>query len=463
MKKRVYLALHQDGKGLQMALIQGDKNKYEILELKADDVKPLDIASKINPYTLITGVDSWDIFLREFSFNLRFKREIISVLPFQVESQLPYPLADLILYPIFHRQKKGPTGVTLFALTKAALTAHLERYQKLTLDPDIVSSTCSALYRFARHYFPNHPSLIVYHLGEEKSSLIVVDGGKILLSQTQNFGLSSLSLDAFEKDLERLSGYLKKRAPSADKLLLTGHLTEPTYTLLRKIFGSHFSLVEAPSLELNKYAIPIGLCLDGMKQDEHSIQFRSAEYIPVKQKKKRVQLMKQYLAGSLLLFIVTSLCSYFFLTKMESALFAKLKGSYTPTGELSIEEAVLDYETLLSKNKAPFPFTLTVPKVSDVLLWIANHPLLKNGEIEIKQMRYHLVKYPKLETPGAPYSAQVELTFITKAPREAREFHDALLKGDSFVNTKQPISWKGDKDRYTTSFFLGSVKKGGKQ
>lgn len=456
MKKREYLAIHSEGHELKTALVQGDRDQYEILELHSD-VKPLDITTSA---TLVSGIPAWNIFLREFSFNLNSKREILSVLPFQVESQLPYPLSDLVLYPILHKKKDAQTDVTLFALNKSVLAEHLHFFQSNKMDPSVVSTTCNALQRFAESHVPKHPSLIIYHLGIEKSSAIVISDGKILLSQTQNFGTSTHSLDLFEKDLERFSTYIKKKSPHVTDLLIVGEGSDLHTSLLIKIFSAHFSLINFSDSKLKKYAIPIGLCLDAMKQDSRSVQFRVGDYLPIKKSQQRSKWIKSYLAGSLLLLILTTLGGNFFLNKKEKALFSLLNLHYANEKHLTIEQAVLDYASISSSNKAPFPFALTVPKVSDILVWASNHPKLKesNGEIKINHLHYQLIKYPKLESPSLPYAAQVEMKFTSRSPRLAREFYDALLKGDAIVNGKQQIIWKADNDNYHVTFHVNSVK-----
>lgn len=455
-----YLALHIDGQEWKMALIERDKKHFKIVELDSSIVKLLDILSQKTPCILVTGIDSWHIFLREFSFKLRFKREILSVLPFQIESQLPHPLNELILLPLFHKRKEGSTSVSLFALTKAHLKDHLESLRHLAFDPDIVSSTPSALSRFAAHYFPDHPSLIVYHLGLEKSSYIAISEGNIILSQTQNFGSLSEALGNFEKDLDRLCAYIKKKCPSITEILMTGEASAglPVTALLTKVFSAHFSLLPFPSDDerLKKYAIPLGLCLDAFKQDKQSVQFRVGPFVSEKKVQRRAKWTKSYLAACLCLLLVTSLGGQFYLKKRENHIASLLHSVYPQAKNLSIDEGVLEFESSLSKNKSSFPFALTVPKVSDVLAWAGQHPKLRG--IEMTHLHYVLVKYPKLESPSSPYQAHVELSFKTSSSRLAREFHDALLKGDDIVNAKQEIQWNTDQNNYRTSFYLNPLK-----
>ncbi len=451
-----YIALHLDGNELKRVLIQKDKNNFKILkkETLSSNVKPLDITPKNSSYTLVTGIDSWNLFLREFSFTLRFKRQILSILPFQIESQFPYPQNELILSPIFYKNGANTT-VSLFAVTQEQLKQHLHYFQHLKFDPDLVSSTPHALLRYATHFFKDYPSTIVYHLGQEKSSYIVISEGKILLSQTENFGASSTSLESFEKDLERVCSYIRKKCPSIQKLILTGESYDHL-PFLAKVFSSHFTLLESKE----KYALPIGLCLDALKQDQKSLQLRTGPFIAARRATKRKARIKTYLIAAACLFLFTCIGGQYCLKKKEKEALAEFSAIFPIAKERSLEDALADFELSLSKNKVPFSFSLTVPRVSDTLAWLSSHPKLQSKEdsIEISHIRYQLMKYPQLDSPSAPYEARVELEFSTSSPRIAREFHESLLKGDPFINTKKEIPWNAHQDKYRTSFYLNPLK-----
>ena len=117
-------------------------------------------------------------------------------------------------------------------------------------------------------------------------------------------------------------------------------------------------------------------------------------------------------------------------------------------------------ERSLLKEKKIFPFSPSCPKVSEVLAWLSTHPAFSTAEgaakegIEIKKVHYQLVSFPHLEDHSAPYQAQVELEFTAMTPRLAREFHEALLKGDQMVNAKKEIKWNAQGNFYTVQFQL---------
>ena len=147
--------------------------------------------------------------------------------------------------------------------------------------------------------------------------------------------------------------------------------------------------------------------------------------------------------------------SHFFLKARESALKEELLTYHPSTDAGDVQHHLAKWKQSLSSQTRSFPYLLTVPKVSDVLAWLSTHPkLLIHSGIEIQKVHYSLVQYPKLQQPGAPYQAKVDLEFTASTPTAAREFHDALLRGEGPVDAKQKISWTVHQNVYHTSFYL---------
>lgn len=111
-----------------------------------------------------------------------------------------------------------------------------------------------------------------------------------------------------------------------------------------------------------------------------------------------------------------------------------------------------------------FPLLPNTPRVSDVLAWLSTHPSLvcsesnkENGEcptFNIDMFNYTMVKRPELNKKSEKYQVKVELEFSTSSPRIAREFHDALIAPNDFVDPKGEIKWNATKGKYRTSFYL---------
>ncbi len=124
-----------------------------------------------------------------------------------------------------------------------------------------------------------------------------------------------------------------------------------------------------------------------------------------------------------------------------------------------------------------YPLYPNVPLVSDVLAWLSTHPSftltqipsentdlektseqqialtnLKTPQIEI--FNYVMTKRPDSAKKGEKYQVKIELEFSSPIPKMAREFHDALIAPNDFVDSKAEIKWTSNKDRYRTTFYL---------
>ena len=96
------------------------------------------------------------------------------------------------------------------------------------------------------------------------------------------------------------------------------------------------------------------------------------------------------------------------------------------------------------------------PKVSEVLSWLYQHPLVqeKTDPIKIKSIHYQLSECPRLDTPRDPYQAKMEIEFETKSSLNARKFHEEIHEGEAWVDNKEDVQWEVSENTYRTSFYL---------
>ena len=425
--------------------VEGSATHYARLKQTKDAVEVL--LTKEHPEAemkIVSGLDSDEIILRKLTLKLRNRFAIRKVLPFQAESLLPYALEETILLPFFKR-KASDTDVLLIASTKTHLQNHLNKLQAFHIDPDSVSCLPAAIHRFVRHFFPEYSELFFLHVGEEKSFCGLIMEGML----QQIYAFSSADPLHMQKELDRAFAFLKKRAPSTiDRLLVTG---KPLSTAEQSSWG--LALIDKPGFPQRflEHAIPIGLALEGLSQDEHAVEFRQKEC------KKRT--LAYYFSCGLLALISAiggSLLVKYEERKLEERLLAlHLIKDEMPT---NVDEAVTLCENALSNEKKPYPIVSNVPKVSDLLAWLSGHPLLTD-EIDVKEVHYQLTKYPKLGVSQEPYQAKVDLKFTASSPTAARQFREALTKGDELVNPKPEITWNVQQNLYETSFFLRRTPK----
>jgi hypothetical protein len=392
------LGIHIDGEVLRAALVIKIKNKIQVEFTRTVNVKQFDTiwdGLQGKEAIIATGLEPTAMVRRETFLQLKTERAILRALPFQVETLIPYPADDMILVPRLY-----PNEQVLFATTKALLKTHLEYHQALGIDPEVVSATGVALSRWGKWNYPETENLCLMHQG----CCVLTIGEKIA------------TLQAYEH-AERMKAFVLNKHPEANIVV-----------------------VEDP------YAIPIGLALDALSGS--GLQLRRSSAKSEARKKKR---MVKYAAACAALTLCIAGAGFYKTTSYEKKLTANIN-AVLGSSALSLSDRVADWEASLSAQRKMFPLAPTVPSVADLLAWLSS----KKQEIDVVRLHYALVKYPKLGEGTEPYQAKVELEFNAPSPTTAREFHDALLKDDPFVNNKQEVSWSVEQNRYKTSFYLRS-------
>lgn len=251
---------------------------------------------------------------------------------------------------------------------------------------------------------------------------------------------------------------------------------------------------EVPLTKLNAFALPIGLALSVEPQFGPSINFRRQELAYSKPWKRFQTPLLIYaglcvlLAAALYLFELSYVSyredelksRYLTLLSLVQKPYADFEKQYeTKYPSEKPEEGILPVEALtagtlnqrldyLEKEiraiPDTFPLLPNTPRVSDVLAWLSTHPQLtcteatkENGEcpsFTIDTFNYTMVKRPELNKKSEKYQIKIDLEFSTSSPRLAREFHDALIAPNDFVDPKGEIKWNATKGKYRTSFYL---------
>ena len=327
--------------------------------------------------------------------------------------------------------------MSLVATSRSALEKHLGACEILDVSPDWATAAPIALWRWAEWIFPKERSLLLCHSSEEKNTYVAISDGRLKGAQVGS-----------KKDLNRIVSFLgMKLGPDDPKPLVFSGTSA---------FAPEG--MEAPEnfAELQAYAIPLGLALDYLSKDKQKLQFLQGPYQPPQEIKTRKKQLSLYAACCLGLALVMGLSSHLFLNKRETALKGELIAHY-PQGRSSVgvQGLLSQWKQSLASQTRPFPYLLSVPKVSDVLAWLSTHPqLLLHTGIEIQKVHYSLVQYPKLQQAGLPTQAKVDLEFTASTPTAARAFHDALLRGEGPVDAKQKVAWTVHQNVYHTSFYL---------
>jgi type IV pilus assembly protein PilM len=245
---------------------------------------------------------------------------------------------------------------------------------------------------------------------------------------------------------------------------------------------------------LHRYAVSIGAALSGLILCENAVNFRQNEYTYPHPWKRVQKPLAIYFALCCAFAYAFYLFGNSYINRQED----KLKSEYvnllesmrkpyshfekefieaTTKGkspqetsgnvmQLSQEDIIQRLDFLNKElNATPdiYPLLPNVPKVSDVLAWMtqlslrassSESPEAAEGSIQLVSFSYKMIKRPEFSKKKEVYQVKVELEFTTNDPKSAREFHDALIAPNNFVDPNGEIKWSSERGRYRISFFL---------
>lgn len=309
------------------------------------------------------------------------------------------------------------------------------------------------------------------------------------------------AIGVLEKEINRILFSLMKQAKElkTPDLLLTGDIMQMGDLKDLLLANVEKNLLEPklheketiPLEQIHSYAIPIGNALSASEKGFEKVNFRKDEFsypYPWRQWKHPLML---YFASCALLIFGFLLFERAYLGSKEDAIrieysellkhmnmpyeafeksFAKsaplAAGETVPLKNLSAEDIQKRLSFIGNElNSAPdlFPLYPNVPRVSDVLAWLTTHPQAVSKDpkadeesslISLENFNYSLVKRPDINKKKDKYQVKVEIEFTSLNPTIAREFHDALLAPNAFVDPKLELKWSSNKGKYKAAFFL---------
>jgi len=352
------LGLDMDGfslKGAALNVVRGKLNIEEFfdffIEITRDEkgnVKPLYTPEKkaiIEDFSdhnlVVSAAKTQEILVRPLDLKLTKEKDIDAALPFQVEPLLPYPVENAIMDRILLSKDKEGSKLTVFCIRKDHLTQHLDLWNTLEINPEIVSAAPQALVLFTNHFFQNNAQYLNVYIGIENSFAILVDQGKLLAAQAIPAGIASLidlyaqeksiskpqALEAFSDKSHSLNFSASQPLKEAvDEIRMA--VTRTTFSLAKQLKGKDVggliitgpgSTVDAISeiiyaqlsktkLQLNEdaclgktpkellnYALPIGAALSAIPGSKEQINFRQNEFSYPEPWKRIKQPVLQYL------------------------------------------------------------------------------------------------------------------------------------------------------------------------
>ena len=405
--------------------------------------------------------------------------------------------------------------MTLLAAPAEQIQSHLMELSQLNVDPEVVTCEQAALSAYLQAVTPNSDDAkILICLESDHTTCILNKKGKLVAGQTIPKGCKDVKMEAFSAEekhnhelkdaFESLRQEIIRVVYALGKQLKGDELSGIVITGEGANWGTlgqeltaelHKPLLE-PSVfrgitkeKQNIYAVPLGAALTTISNCPDQINFRQKEHRfqnPLKRYKTNLMLYglvalglaaAAYISGGQYLGYREDLVreNYAELLSNIKRPFNEMEGAYLkkspedPSLVLNVKHLSMDdlskrldyLEKEVQNAPALFPLFPNVPRVSDLLAWLSNHSNVvvnKNGTLEsliqIESLTYTLVKRPEMNKKTERYQVKVELELMANSPKEAREFHDALISPNDMVDPKAEVKWNATKGRYRTSFFL---------
>jgi general secretion pathway protein L len=218
---------------------------------------------------VVIGTPQDAVSLRVLELPFLQAPKIRSVLPYEVESSLPFDAEDLLFdfYPL--RQEQGKTRLLSAAVSRNLVGAALEHLKMLMLDPVILAPTSLSLHHLiGLSTLPAEAAderLLFLDIGACFSQLCVVEGGRTVFSTCLRGGKDELAalcadgqaagaaplMSALRRTFHYLEGYpplVSGCPPPMRRLVLLGEGAA--------IDGSDRALAEALGLETTRFRFP---------------------------------------------------------------------------------------------------------------------------------------------------------------------------------------------------------------
>lgn len=512
--KEILLGYTLSGFSLLAAKLSISGSRFTIESLDTfsveEPVNPLDTS---NTKGIITAAfPSAKTLVRPLELAVTKTKDIDATFLFEAESLLPYPIEKCIIDKVRIGRTKSSSELQLFAATKEDLKTYLDFLREYDIETEVLCPKALALCHFAQFFLPKDDLHILIDIDENETTFVLVRQGLPLFCRAHPAGLNALRLSKeSDSHLSELHQYLRELARILLSLETSSYSTQSLPILFTGPVVDNRSFIELLTGFLNKqsfeepsipsqiqikngyswqdicqFAVSIGTALSFhlLKKEMSSVNFRKEELaFGDKWRHWKKELIAYFslialLTGALFLFSELSL-EKSRVTLVEK--YAELVSTIEKTPEevekeyaksLDTDDTAIDITSLsseeikdrlyflenhLSSRQEEMVLHPDIPRVSDLLEWLSNHPKVGNNQeetLQLQQLSYFMIKRPEKGKLRDRYSVRVELEFSAPNPTMAREFHDALLAPNTFVDPKNEVKWSVQKNRYRITFFL---------
>lgn len=336
------LGLDIDAFSLKGVVIKQGRGKLKLYKSFDFSIEPIPQDSNVKPlytslekeeletfaqnYLVVTAVNTQDILVRPLELKLKKDKDIEATLAFQVEPLLPYSIENAIVDKVLLSKNQEGSKLTVFCIRKDHLTQHIQQWNQLNIEPEVISAAPQALVLFANQFLKHETPFFLVHLGLKNSLAVLVDQEKLLAAQPIPLGLNQLiEVLSKEKDQDHAKAYLELVStsfslPSLEEMpalntfltdfrmtttrilyslakqfkdkeikdfIVTGPgavingLTKALFSTLNQTLIAPKEDVEfgASERDLLNYAMPIGEALSALPNSKDQVNFRQQEFL----------------------------------------------------------------------------------------------------------------------------------------------------------------------------------------
>jgi len=136
----------------------------------------------LSPETLVTALSTERLTQRHLRFPFAGAKRVAAALTFEIDEELPVPLANVVLAHEQVLSRPDQTDVLVAIATRADVEAHLASLRRMELEPRIVESEGASLANLSSYLEISDVSRLILDVGHSKTNLcLLVDGKPIAL------------------------------------------------------------------------------------------------------------------------------------------------------------------------------------------------------------------------------------------------------------------------------------------
>jgi len=481
-----YFGIQQVGNNFLIAVLSSRLRPLHLY--KDSSAKKLTFSKKFlfQKKRVVTGLETNNIIVKEFSLHTKKSSIVNKALSLQIKTVFPFGSNPSIVIPISTKSK----DYLLYGTTVSKVEKKIRDLEEKRISLHAISCEPAALGRFAHAYFPPYKLSFIVHIEEHKTICAFLKDNLPVFSHTIKIGrndlLQEISPDNFldlelidESKDDPLSIIWTKFKAEITKTFMSLNCSEKIFILIAgtienttnlekflfKDIGDNILFFGKPKVlntdynRIREYAIPIGYCIDTIKNDNRSLQFIQKNCLPTKTFSSLYKKAFYISFLSILLFIVSLQITTKSKKFKNRAITEKLSALKTIDAKIMNRKIYLDDSVSVNDQLNKFHETILKEKESFPYFFKSEYPrnliaeiLDIQGNSTLKSFHYFVESYPTIKKPNAKTLVKVTLA-LTGSENDIAYFKSNLLK-KHFVNQKLKTKYSFEDNQHKISFYL---------